>query len=90
MVNFFKEKYKIDEPTTLLLCGGVFLNIMFDTNELPEYLFLTELHSESATEFEVGIIDYKRVDQLYNLIFTSQDFINEHGTWRFLIYFKAN
>ena len=63
-------------------------NFIISTNDIPDYFLLTELDSEEPTQHEVGEIDLEKVTQLYQLEFTSQDFVNNFGVWRFKVYKK--
>lgn len=98
--SFFSERFSLSfiiekcreikgsgSITSLVLFGVVLLKILFESGDYPEYLMITELESEKNTvNYEVGELDYDDANRLYELVFTSESFRNEHGIWRFAIY----
>ena len=88
VINHIKLVKSYEKLTTLVLVGPILFNFIISTNDIPDYFLLTELDSEEPTQHEVGEIDLEKVTQLYQLEFTSQDFVNNFGVWRLKVYKK--
>lgn len=89
MLEQIKHATDNHQPSCLLLCGKVLLEVMMQNHSGPEYLLITELDSEIDSNCEISELDLSSLEsKSYTLIFTSPDFINVSGTWRFRIYKK--
>lgn len=88
IVDRIKSVKEIQNPTVLILFGGILFNIMIEDNDIPDYLLLTELDSPGFSDVRAGELNYDKINNLYDNIFTSQEFRNQHGVWTFKLFIK--